>query len=104
MSIQTETPSYRPPAAPRLRDRVLGLRAVAAVSLASLILGGAGGAVLGAVSNGGETGGPGGGRFQPGQFQQGQQGQLPGQLPPGTAPQQGVQPDSSGETTSGTNT
>ncbi|GAB3772052.1 hypothetical protein FB382_002999 [Nocardioides ginsengisegetis] len=103
MSTETETPtpSYRAAAAPRLRDRVLGLRAVAAVSLASLILGGAGGAVLGAVSNGGESSGPGGVR---GQFQQGQPGQVPGQLPPGTAPQQGVQPDTSGETTSGTNT
>lgn len=78
MSTQTETPtpSYRPPAAPRLRDRVLGLRAVAAVSLASLILGGAGGAVLGAVSNGGESSGP-GGRGQLQQLQPGQQGRVP---------------------------
>ena len=47
------------------KNRVLSLRAVAGVALASLILGGAGGAALGAVSSGGDQntgfrGGPGG--------------------------------------------
>ncbi|CAN5377635.1 hypothetical protein BH09ACT12_BH09ACT12_35070 [soil metagenome] len=103
------------PDRPGLRDRVLGIRAVAAVALASLIVGGLGGAALGALSDGADTDqrGPGGGQFVPGQQGQvpggqqgqlpgGQQGQLPGgggqfqgqlpggqqgQLPPGTLPQ-----------------
>lgn len=120
-------PPFPPPvaAAPktRFRDRVLGMRGVAAVAVAGLIIGGAGGAVLGAVTSGdddrdgGRFGGP-GGFGGPGQFQQqlppGQPGQLPqggpgqgmpgGGLPPGTSPQDEVQPDNSGYTTSGTNT
>jgi hypothetical protein len=85
---------------PRFRDRVLGMRGVIAVALASVVLGGLGGAVLGATTNGsdGRFGGrgPGGfpgrpgqfrpgqfrpGQFQPGQFQPGQQGQFQGQVP-----------------------
>jgi len=101
-----------PGSRPALRDRVLGWRGVAGVALAGVILGGAGGAVLGAVSNGGDSRGPGGfGGFRgPGVMQSsqssqnqpnqqlpdglpGNQGQTPptgtpGQLPPSTAPQQ----------------
>jgi len=110
------TAAGAPGSRPALRDRVLGWRGVVGVALASVILGGAGGAVLGAVSNGGDSGGPGGfGGFrgpgmmqssqnQPNQNQQNQNQQLPdglpgnqgqtpptgtpGQLPPSTAPQQ----------------
>ena len=85
---------------------MLAWRGVAGVALASVILGGAGGAVLGAVSNGGDSGGPGGfggrGMMQNSRNQQlpnglpGNQGQqpptgAPGQLPPSTAPQQAQQ-------------
>lgn len=44
----TDEPSV--PARPRLRDRVLGMRAVAGVALATLVLGGLGGAAIGAVA------------------------------------------------------
>ena len=59
------TPATPSPTRPGLRDRVLGWRGVAGVALASVILGGAGGALLGVVSNGGDDqagmrGGPGG--------------------------------------------
>lgn len=94
----TSAPAAGPDAAGeqkvRFRDRVIGMRGVAAVALASLILGGAGGFALGAVSNGadgstgpGGRGGP-GGNFQQGQFPGGQQGQFPGgqQGGPGGAP------------------
>jgi hypothetical protein len=78
------------PAAARipLRERVLGLRAVVAVALASVVLGGAGGAALAAAGTGNDDG-TGGGRFgPPGQngvpFPNGQQ---PGStLPPTTDP------------------
>lgn len=106
--IPTPSTATRPASGrPALRDRVLGWRGVAGVALASVILGGAGGAVLGAVSNGGDSGGPGGfggrGMMQNSRNQQlpnglqnglpGNQGQqpptgAPGQLPPSTAPQQ----------------
>ena len=82
------------PAPVRFRDRVLGMRGVIAVALASVILGGVGGAALGAVSSGDDENGGfgrGPGSFQPGQNgqlppggQQFQQGQVPGQLPPTT--------------------
>ena len=69
--VQPDQPAGPPaayaPAPPRLRDRVLGARAVAAVALASLLLGGLGGAGLGALSDGPDRGdgrfGPGMGRF-----------------------------------------
>ena len=70
-------------------------RGVAGVALASVILGGAGGAVLGAVSGGtgdtGRMGGPGAGvPGNHGGMPGGVPGQIPsGQLPRGTAPQQG---------------
>ena len=101
----TPAPSPASPAATpektRLRDRALGFRAVLAVALAALILGGLGGAAIGVVSSGGdEQRGPGGGRhgFQPGP------GQGPGGgLPPGTAPRDDVQPDSGTDSSSDTN-
>jgi hypothetical protein len=104
-----------PVARPRLRDRVFRIRGVVAVAVAGLILGGAGGTLVGATAFGdGHGDGPGRGFGGPGGFQQfPQQGQLPqggpgqglpgGQLPPGTSPQNDVQPDDSGNT-SGTNT
>lgn len=89
---QDPAPTTPTPARPALRDRVLGWRGVAGVALASVILGGAGGAVLGAVSGGdsggpGHMGGPGTGGL-PGNHGQVPMG-VPGQLPPSTAPQQG---------------
>lgn len=115
-----------PSAKPRLRDRVLGWRGVAAVAAASLIMGGVGGVVLGHVSaSADDERGPGGRQFpgqgqMPGDGQFPGQGQMPGQddgqqggpggvpggmqIPPGTAPQDDVQPDApSGEDSSGTN-
>ena len=103
--------------APRFRDRVLGIRGVAAVALAGLVIGGGGGFALGAVTDGGDDRmGPGRAGFGgPGQFQQfpgrpqgGQQGGpgqvFPGgQMPPGTAPQEDMQPDVRGESSGGTN-
>jgi hypothetical protein len=85
---------------PRFWDRVVGMRGVIAVALACVVLGGVGGTVLGATTNGGDDrfgghGGPGafpgGGPGQPGQgFQPGQQGRLPqGRLPQGQAPNGG---------------
>ena len=102
-SDQTSTPGPDAPAAPpytptpvpayvahdqppvheprtRFRDRVLGMRGVIAVALASVVLGGVGGAVLGATTDGGPDrfggpwpgGVPGGGPGQPGQFGPGQ--------------------------------
>jgi hypothetical protein len=91
-------PAYaaaEPPSRPRFVDQVLGMRAVLAVALACVVLGGVGGAILGATTNGGDSGFggrgpggfPGGGPGQQGQFQQGQlpnQGQFQqGQLPNG---------------------
>ena len=77
----TTAPSYDAASRqPRFVDRVLGMRAVIAVALASLVVGGLGGALLGATTNGGDDGfgrGPGG--FQPGTFQGGPNGQS--QLP-----------------------
>ncbi|GAB3868321.1 hypothetical protein GCM10028801_44080 [Nocardioides maradonensis] len=77
-----------PPAAPRLRDRVFRLRAVLAVAAAGVIVGGATGAGLTAV-----TGGHGDGRSQPGRlgFGSGQGPGMPGGMPgmPGV-PGQGV--------------
>lgn len=84
------------PARPRFFDRVVGMRAVAAVALASVLVGGAGGAALGALSNGdddhrnGRFGGP----MTNFQGPSGLDGnQLPppgmqGQLPPGLPPSQ----------------
>jgi hypothetical protein len=82
-------------AGPGFWDRVVGMRGVIAVALACVVLGGVGGTVLGATTNGGDDrfGGHGGpGAFPgggPGQgFQPGQQGRLPqGQFPQGQFPQ-----------------
>lgn len=91
-------------AKPGWRERTLGLRGVAAVALASLILGGAGGAALGALSNGadGDRGRDG---FGPGQFQPPPGGGGPGgMVPPGTTPPDDVQPDSGSTESSGDTT
>jgi hypothetical protein len=79
------------PTRPGLRDRVLGWRGVAGVALASVILGGAGGALLGVVSDAGDdrtgmhgpggVGGPGGPPT----------GMMPGQPAPTTGQQRGDQ-------------
>ena len=84
------TPATPSPTRPGLRDRVLGWRGVAGVALASVILGGAGGALLGVVSDGGDD--PAGMRGGPGGLggpAHGIPAGMPGQLPPGTVPQQG---------------
>lgn len=80
-----QPPAHQP--RPRFWDRVLGMRGVIAVALACVVLGGVGGAVLGAAANGGDDGfgGPGG----PGGFRGGQPGQ-PGQFQPGQVPQPGT--------------
>ena len=74
-------PSYAVPAQPRFLDQVLAMRAVIAVALAALIIGGLSGFLLGEHTNGGDDrfgrGGPGG--FRGGQgFPGGPQG-MPGQ-------------------------
>ena len=74
-------PAYAAMHQPRLVDRVLGMRAVIAVALAALIIGGLSGFLLGEHTNGGDDrfghGGPGG--FPGGQgFRGGPQG-TPGQ-------------------------
>jgi hypothetical protein len=78
---QPAYPGYPPPQRPKFSDQVLGMRAVVAVALVALVIGGLGGALLGALSGGNDDairfGGPGG-------FQQGGTfGQMPnqGQLP-----------------------
>jgi len=123
-----EPPAETPPVRPGWRDRVYGVRAVAAVAVAGLIIGGGAGAAIHAATadDGGRDGRPGFGRGGPdgggpgGQMPgQGPGGQLPGRgqlppppggipAPPGGAPQQpatppddGVAPDGSGDTTSG---
>jgi hypothetical protein len=79
------TEETQPDTRPRLRDHVVGMRGVAAVALAGLILGGAGGALLGAVSAGGDDD-----RMGPGRFGgPGQMGQFPGQPPQQGVPGQG---------------
>jgi hypothetical protein len=113
------------------RERVYGIKGVAAVAVAGLIVGGGAGAAIhaavgddggrdgrpGFMRNGGPGGGPGfagpgGGQQGPGQGQ-GQLPQPPGGMPaqppgmpqqPATPPEDGVSPDSSGDTTSGNNT
>ncbi len=79
-------PGYPPGPRPRFRDQVLGMRAVIAVALVALVIGGLGGALLGTLANSGgddRFGGPGG-------FQRGfNQGQLPHQGLPHQQFQQG---------------
>lgn len=58
MSDQNQNPETSQPVS--FKDRVLGMRAVIAVALASVILGGVGGAALGAISSGSDDGGGGG--------------------------------------------
>jgi len=76
-------PAYAVPAKPHFLDQVLAMRAVIAVALAALIIGGLSGFLLGEHTNGGDDGfgrgGPGG--FRGGQgFPGGPQG-MPGQQP-----------------------
>jgi hypothetical protein len=82
----TAPPAYAVPAAParqRFIDRVVDMRAVIAVALAALIIGGLSGFILGEHTGGDDDrfgrGGPRGfpGGFQPGQGAPGQQGQPP---------------------------
>lgn len=86
----------------RLRDRAFGLRSLIAVGVAALLLGGAGGAAIGVATGGGDDV-----RREPGrmQFRDGD-GRPPhggpgmpqdGGVPPTTAPDDGTQPDSSGD-------
>ncbi len=85
---EAATPSYAAAPPTRFVDRVLGMRAVLAVALAGVVIGGLGGVVLGATTNGSDGGSRGG----PGGFPGGQRGgflhQAPqqpfGQAPPGT--------------------
>lgn len=92
--VVEQGPGVEPPRT-TLRDRVLSLRAVAAVALASVILGAGGGVALGAVTDGSSTsGGPGGQGF-PG----GQQGQQFGQQAP-----DGTDDDTDDDTGDGTGT
>jgi hypothetical protein len=71
---QPTTPAGEAPSRQRLRDRLWSFRAVIAVALASVIVGGLGGAALANVSDGDD------GRFGPGQnrFQRGGPGPPPG--------------------------
>lgn len=81
-------PAYTGPAQPRFVDRVLGMRAVIAVALASLIIGGLSGFLLGEHTNGGDDGfgrgGPGG--FPGGQGLRGGPPAQPGQQQFGQGP------------------
>ncbi len=105
-------PAPEPPTEVRTgwRDRVFGLRGVVAVGLATLVLGGAGGAAIatiahhdddrsgwGRVEQGELPGGPGPRGF-------GQEAR-PGVVPPTTAPEDDTQPDApTGTPASGANT
>jgi hypothetical protein len=133
-SINQPQPQADPPAPPARsgwRERVYGVRAVAAVAVAGLIVGGGAGAAIHAATaddggrdgrpgfgrNGGGFGGPGGQLPGRGQGQgpgQGQMPQPPGGMPavppggvpqqPATPPEDSATPDGSGDTTSGNNT
>ncbi|MDQ4051721.1 MAG: hypothetical protein M3237_03345 [Actinomycetota bacterium] len=96
----TETPAKEAPARTRWRERALGFRGVVAVALATLILGGLGGTAIGMAVSGDDHDRQ---RQGPGDFEMHDGGRPPGGgVPPGTAPEDDVQPDSSGETPSGT--
>ncbi|RZI92758.1 MAG: hypothetical protein EOO67_07960 [Microbacterium sp.] len=103
------TPAPAPPTTPqpRLRDHVFSFRSVVAVGVATLLLGGAGGAALVAVTNDGHddgpriarfgdgpgrygNDGPGGGGFAPPGFQQ----DGPRSAPGNGSGQEDSQPDS----------
>ncbi len=110
----TEPPEPPEPAAKpktRLRDRVLGIRGIAAVGLAGLVLGGLGGAAIGAaVDDDGGHHGPGrfGSQFPGEDGRHGPDGGFrppgePGQAPPSTAPDEETQPDGSTDNSGSTN-
>jgi hypothetical protein len=88
----------------RWRDRVLGFRGVLAVALAGLIVGGVGGAAIGALASGDDDHdrrGPGPMELRGDRPERGEPGGFPGGgLPPGTPPQDEAQPDDSGDTNS----
>ena len=109
MSEQTTAPDLPAEPAPtktRLRDRALGFRAVVAVTLAGVVLGGLGGTALGFALDGDQHDHPArvGGRFGGGPGPEG--GFAPPgvpQGPPGTAPQEQTAPDGSGDTSGSSN-
>jgi hypothetical protein len=76
MPLPAGYPAYAVPQRPRFADQVLGMRAVVAVALACLIIGGLSGWILGhaAASEGGRFGGPGGFLQQRSTFPDGQDG------------------------------
>jgi hypothetical protein len=80
---------------PRFRDRVYGVRAVAAVAVAGLVLGGGAGLGVGALT-GDDHGDRERGPFQQQMMQPGMPPGGQGQLPPGVQPQQ-IQPDGSSD-------
>ena len=86
----------------RWRDRAFGFRGVLAVALASLILGGVGGAAIGVVASGdGDRHGPGRMEFRDGDRPTHGGPGMPGfGTPPAMSPQDEVQPDDSGDTSS----
>jgi hypothetical protein len=89
-AAQTPVPGPAP-AKERLRDRLWSLRAVIAVALASVIVGGLGGAALANVSQGND------GRMGPGRFQRGGPGGPPGMMNGGPGQRNGHQlPDRRG--------
>jgi hypothetical protein len=76
MPLPAGYPAYAAPQRPRFADQVLGMRAVVAVALACLIIGGLSGWILGhaAGTDGGRFGGPGGFIQQRGTLPGGQDG------------------------------
>jgi hypothetical protein len=98
-------PAPEPPAETRTRwrDRAFGFRGVVAVALATLILGGVGGAAIGVVASGDghDHQGPARLEFRDGDRPTHGGPGMPGfGVPPGTPPQDDVQPDDSDDTTS----
>jgi len=110
-STPDQTPAPEPPKT-RWRDRAIGFRGVVAVGLATLILGGVGGAAVGVLATNGddhERRGPAQMDFRDGDRPPHGGPGMPGfggGVPPGTPPQEDVEPDdsgdSSGDTGSGT--
>jgi hypothetical protein len=84
---------------PRFRDRVYGVRAVAAVAVAGLVIGGGAGLGVGALT-GDDHGDRDRGPFRQQMTQPGMPPGVQGQLPPGVQPQQ-IQPDGSSDDSGG---
>lgn len=88
-------PAASPSQVPAWRDRVLGLRGIVAVAIASLIVGGLGGFALGRIGDQDDEwrrGGMGWHHGPGGMPDRGEQGRGPHQGPPGWGPQQGWGP------------